>query len=377
VALIGPRTGGAPFARANIQTWADLAGTTLLAVDMPNIAGIRNDPWQKYLTTVDKLEAATGYDFLSLLPTMFQNAIEAGDHSPVAKFAFSGAANEGSALAFDASASSDPDIGRTDLDRTEALTYVWYFSDGTSASGKTVSHAFADNGTYTAALTVTDAFGWQSTTSQTVTVANVAPTVSFKALTPVTIQSGDAMATEGSFTDPGPDAPWTASIDWGNGTVNTPLPATFNTSGAKMLGGTIYLAPGSYTATLSVTDKDGGAGSAALVLTVSRRALRGEINGGGKLALSDHGDPHADILLYGDAVANVRNLDVSTARIAGVGASSATLEQDGRRVRLRFDRQALIAAGAIDAGTTSLELTGALANGIQIVSDVPVSVSSK
>src|SRR4029077_9975699 len=117
IAIIGPRIGGVPFKLGDIQTWADLAGLTVLAVNMPNVAGVRNDPWQKYLTTVDKIEAATGYDFLSLLQTPYQDAVEAGDHPPVASFLTSGTANEGSSLKFDASASTDPDLGRGDLGR--------------------------------------------------------------------------------------------------------------------------------------------------------------------------------------------------------------------------------------------------------------------
>ena len=35
---------------------------------MPNQQGIRNDPWENFLTNVDAVEALTGYDFFSSLP---------------------------------------------------------------------------------------------------------------------------------------------------------------------------------------------------------------------------------------------------------------------------------------------------------------------
>jgi hypothetical protein len=73
-------------------------------------------------------------------------------------------------VTFDASASSDPDLGRTDLGRTEALTYAWTFSDGTTATGKVVNKSFTAGGSYTATLTVTDAFGWPSTSVATIVV---------------------------------------------------------------------------------------------------------------------------------------------------------------------------------------------------------------
>jgi DNA/RNA endonuclease G (NUC1) len=377
VAFIGPRNGGVPFTVANLQSWGDIAGTTLLAVSMPNIAGVRNDPWQKYLTTVDKIEAATGYNFLSLLPTAFQTAIEAGDHAPTAAFALTGTPSEGTALAFDASASGDPDLGRTDLDRTEALTYAWHFSDGADATGKTVSHTFANNGTFTAALTVTDAFGWQSVLAETLTVANVVPAVKFSAITPLTIQSGDPIAVSGSFTDPGPDSPWHASIAWGNGNNSQPLPATFNKSGSKMLSASQYFAPGTYSAVLSVTDKDGGVGADTLAVTVSSRTVHAD---GVKTSATSPGT--VSITVYSDLLAHMSDLDLASVRIGSVGLAlksngrpDATLELLGIRDKLGFSIKALTDAGLLSGETTSLDLVANLTNGIQIIAHVPVTMN--
>jgi DNA/RNA endonuclease G (NUC1) len=49
-----------------------------IAVIMPNVQGIRNDAWEKYLTTVDAVEAVTGYNFFSELPAAIQACVEAG-----------------------------------------------------------------------------------------------------------------------------------------------------------------------------------------------------------------------------------------------------------------------------------------------------------
>jgi len=49
-----------------------------IAVIMPNTQGIRNNPWENYLTTVDAVEALTGYNFFSDLPPAIQACIEAG-----------------------------------------------------------------------------------------------------------------------------------------------------------------------------------------------------------------------------------------------------------------------------------------------------------
>src|SRR5262249_38319438 len=49
-----------------------------IAILIPNTQGIRNTPWQNYITTVDAIEALTGYDFFSNLPEAVQNCVEAG-----------------------------------------------------------------------------------------------------------------------------------------------------------------------------------------------------------------------------------------------------------------------------------------------------------
>ena len=54
------------------------AATRTIAVNMPNSQGIRNNPWQTYLTTVDAVETLTGYDFFANVPDAIENSIEAG-----------------------------------------------------------------------------------------------------------------------------------------------------------------------------------------------------------------------------------------------------------------------------------------------------------
>jgi len=49
--------------------------TRLIAVDMPNVQGIAEDPWQKYLTTVKDLEQKTGYHFLTSISDPVRSAL--------------------------------------------------------------------------------------------------------------------------------------------------------------------------------------------------------------------------------------------------------------------------------------------------------------
>ncbi|MBC7796732.1 MAG: DNA/RNA non-specific endonuclease [Pyrinomonadaceae bacterium] len=50
--------------------------TRVIAVDMPNAAGIKNDDWRKYLTTVRNIEGKTGLNLLSNIPQNVQETLE-------------------------------------------------------------------------------------------------------------------------------------------------------------------------------------------------------------------------------------------------------------------------------------------------------------
>jgi endonuclease G len=48
----------------------------VIAVDMPNVNGIKNADWQVYRTTVRQIEKATGYNLFSSMPQNVQDALE-------------------------------------------------------------------------------------------------------------------------------------------------------------------------------------------------------------------------------------------------------------------------------------------------------------
>lgn len=51
--------------------------TPVYAVVMPNADEVKGHKWTEYMTSVDKVERATGYDFLSEVPDDVENVVEA------------------------------------------------------------------------------------------------------------------------------------------------------------------------------------------------------------------------------------------------------------------------------------------------------------
>ena len=52
------------------------ADTRVIAVDVPNRGGVRNDDWRKYRATVRQIEQKTGYNLFSNLPPNVQDVVE-------------------------------------------------------------------------------------------------------------------------------------------------------------------------------------------------------------------------------------------------------------------------------------------------------------
>ena len=58
------------------------ADLQIIAVNMPNDPGVRNVPWQTYLTTVNAVEQVSGYDFLASLPDTIERLVETNNAPP-------------------------------------------------------------------------------------------------------------------------------------------------------------------------------------------------------------------------------------------------------------------------------------------------------
>jgi PKD repeat protein len=126
--------------------------------------------------------------------------------------------------------------------------------------GQNATHAYADNGTYTATLTVRDSKGISSFQTLNVTVNNVAPIVD--AGSDVTIDEGQAHAFNATYTDPGILDTHTITWDFGDGAYAT------NTLNPTHL----YNSAGTYLALLTVTDNSGASSTDTIKVQVNNLA---------------------------------------------------------------------------------------------------------
>ncbi len=251
VALVLPRNQGL----ADIRDYRDILQT--VAVIMPNEPGIRNVPWQTYLTTVDEIELRSGYDLLALLPDAIEAAIESGTQPPIGAIAGpAGAISEGDSATFSASGSLDPN--------GSIVGYIWDFGDGTSGSGVSVTHTFAQDGVFTVRLTLTDNDDLTSTTTFSVTVTNVLPTVG--AVPSGAVNVGVVYTASGTFADPGADN-WSATVNWGDGSASE----TVSLAGKSFALSHTFAAAGAYTVSIAISDDDGSS-AVAHTVTVAQPA---------------------------------------------------------------------------------------------------------
>jgi DNA/RNA endonuclease G (NUC1) len=303
--------------------------------------------------------------------------------NPTAMLNVPSTVNEASPITISVSNVSDP----SSVDVAAGLKIAFdcgagagYTAPGTATS---INCPTTEDGVRVVHARITDKDGGATILTANVAIMNVAPVVTFKAVTPLSIESGDIVATTGSFTDPGKDAPWKSSISWGDGQTTPTLPGTLVVSGEKLLGGVEYKKVGTFTATLSITDNDGGVGSNTLTYTVARRNIHGASDPR-IIRLSNSGSDDVTITLVRDLIANMNDIDASTVKIGTVGVNKKSngkfdyqVSGGGLSVQLTFSKKALIAAGLLTTSTDELVLTGDLTSGISFVSHVNVTTTAR
>ena len=182
------------------------------------------------------------------------------------------AADEGSTVSFDGSASSDPD--------GDAVTFAWDFGDGDTGTGATPSHAYGDNGAYTISLTVDDGNSGRHVATTTAIISNVAPSVGALVVptNPLALVSGGTVSMiTVPYSDPGTSDTHTGALACADGSAGA-----VTASGGIATGSCTFTAAGVYTVAMTVTDDDGGTDTeTAAAYIVIYDPSAGFVTGGG------------------------------------------------------------------------------------------------
>ena len=148
------------------------------------------------------------------------------------------------------------------------LSFSWDLDgDGTwdqGTSGPTATFSAAGLDGPSAApigVRVADVTGVMAIDRGSVAILNVAPVVDVGSA--AAIEPGQVLERVGTFTDPGPDS-WTATVDYGDGSGPSPLLLSGTTFALTHL----YPEAGDFAVIVTITDDDGGVGTAALAVTV-------------------------------------------------------------------------------------------------------------
>jgi predicted extracellular nuclease len=207
-----------------------------------------------------------------VLPLYEPNAFRTSDHDPViigltpnapptADAGGPYSVNEGSSVTLSASG-SDPN--------GDTLTYAWDLDNNSSfeTSGQSVSFDASlldgPDGPYTVKVRATDPLGLYADDTTTVSVDNVAPTVS-ASFASSSLSCGTNNATLNiSFSDPASADTHTVVINWGDGNTTAIASAT-----SPLAVPHTYAVVGIYNATVSVKDDDNGTGNAVASATVN------------------------------------------------------------------------------------------------------------
>jgi len=157
----------------------------------------------------------------------------------------------GVAVSFDGTLSSDPD--------GTIISYSWDFGDGTTGTGATTTHTYTSANTYNVVLTVMDDAGATGSLGTTATITDIPVN-----LDPVADANGPYNGTtaspvqfdgSASFDPDGSIAAY--SWDFGDGNTGTGVTPSHT-----------YAANGSYIVSLTVTDDQGGMGSATSLVSI-------------------------------------------------------------------------------------------------------------
>lgn len=246
------------------------------------------------------------------------------------------------------------------------------FGDGSSplplnGTNSSIQHTYASPGSYNVVVTATSG-GQQGVGNATVTVASAAfPPVVTLTASPQQVPAGQSVNFVGSVVSATPGATTTsATILFGDGQSQAP-----QFTGAGFIAQHVYSSPGTYTATLSVSDTTGQTGQTSATISVVQPTISGQ--------------PPANVQIVNAATTGTVGQSVSflaaTATAQNTGASIASYSWswgDGGTGVGQTASHVYSAAGTYTVTLTVTDTTGASANAsssITIASPLPPGIT--
>jgi hypothetical protein len=259
--------------------------------------------------------------------------INVNNVAPTLTISGANSVNEGSSYTLNL-ASSDPG---SDTIASWLITWGDGSTQTVSGNPSSVTHTFADSGSRTITATATDEDGTHSSNSKSVTVNNVAPTLTVSG--PNSGNEGSAYSLTLTESDPGTDTITRWVITWGDGSTQT-----INANPSSVTH--TYADNGSYTITATATDEDGTYSSNSKAVSIINVAPTLTISGansgnegtGYTLNLAES-DPGADtisqwVINWGDGstqtvTGNPANITHSYADQGAYSISATATDEDG------------------------------------------------
>ncbi|HEV8452363.1 MAG TPA: PKD domain-containing protein [Gaiellales bacterium] len=276
--------------------WGDGSGDTTFNTSAKGSLGTRSHTYADGPASESVTVTVTDKDGASDSRTF---TVTVNNLPPIGSLGDNGPVDEGSAATIAFTNPSDP----SPVDAA-GLHYAFSCSNGdlsavtyaAASATNSSSCTFADQGTYTVSGVIIDKDGGRRADTTSVHVNNVAPTVTAPGAQ-TSNEGSSASFSLGSFGDPGPDSPWAVDVNWGDGSAHEMFDAA--SPGSLDARSHNYDDNGSYTVTVTVTDKDGASGSKTFTVTVANVAPSATFGNDGPvsegtsfhLSLSDPSDP--------------------------------------------------------------------------------------
>jgi DNA/RNA endonuclease G (NUC1) len=194
--------------------------------------------------------------------------------APTAYIVAPSTGSEGTQISVSGSA-TDPDAGET-------FTFSWVVTKNGSpyATGSGTPYSFTpdDNGTYVVTLTATDSHNASGSTSASIAVSNVAPSIVSVTGPTAPLPLGNSATININYSDPGTADTHTATLTWDDGS-NSTVACSAGTCSASHT----YAHAGVYGIAITVADDDGGTATSRFEYVVVYDPSAGFVTGAGTI----------------------------------------------------------------------------------------------